>query len=325
MKVFVTGVAGQLGHDVINELAKRKERGVDFTYVGSDLAPQYSGTMDGTAVTTAPYLSLDITDASAVRNALDKESPDVVIHCAAWTAVDLAEAEENREKVHLVNVVGTENIVNVVKELDVKKENGCKMVYLSTDYVFDGQGTQAWQADCKDYAPLNVYGQTKLNGELAVADHLEKYFIVRIAWVFGQNGKNFIKTMLHAAKTHPTLTVVNDQIGTPTYTLDLSVLLVDMILTDKYGYYHATNEGGYISWYDFATAIFSEAAAQGHKEYDKEHVSVKPVTTAEYGISKAARPFNSRLDKSKLIQNGFTPLPSWQDALKRYLKEFDFS
>ena len=198
------------------------------------------------------------------------------------------------------------------------------MVYISTDYVFDGQGTEPWQPDCKDYKPLNVYGQTKLDGELAVSSTLDKYFIVRIAWVFGKNGKNFIKTMLNVAKTHDKLTVVSDQIGTPTYTYDLARLLVDMIETEKYGYYHATNEGGYISWYDFTKEIFRQAAAMGHPEYLPENMTVNSVTTAEYGASKAARPFNSRLDKSKLTANGFTPLPTWQDALGRYLKELDF-
>lgn len=323
MKVFVTGVAGQLGHDVINELASRTScQPGAFTWVGSDLAPEYNGAMDGTAVTKAPYVSMDITDSASVEQILLKESPDVVIHCAAWTAVDLAEDME--EKVRQVNTVGTENIVNAVKKLDASKPEGCKMVYLSTDYVFDGQGTTPWEADCKSYAPLNVYGQTKLEGELAVSGQLEKYFIVRIAWVFGKNGKNFIKTMLNVGKTHDKLTVVSDQIGTPTYTYDLARLLVDMIETDKYGYYHATNEGGYVSWYDFAVEIFRQAAELGHPEYDPEHLRVLPVTTEEYGISKARRPFNSRLDKSKLVQNGFTPLPDWKDALHRYLTELDF-
>ncbi len=323
MKVFVTGVAGQLGHDVINELAERTENHTgEFTYTGSDLAQEYSGAQDGTAVTKAPYVSLDITDPAAVEKVLLAEQPDVVVHCAAWTAVDLAEDME--EKVRQVNTVGTQNIVNAVKKLDASRKDGCKMVYLSTDYVFDGQGTTPWTPDCKDYKPLNVYGQTKLEGELAVSEALEKYFIVRIAWVFGKNGKNFIKTMLNVGKTHDRLTVVNDQIGTPTYTYDLAKLLVDMIVTDRYGYYHATNEGGYISWYDFAVEIFRQAAALGHPEYDEEHLTVAPVTTEEYGVSKARRPFNSRLDKSKLIENGFTPLPDWKDALHRYLTELEF-
>lgn len=313
MKVFVTGVAGQLGHDVMNELAKRGYEGI-----GSDLALEYSGAADESPVTTMEYRAMDITDADAVSKVLHEVNPDVVIHCAAWTAVDLAEDEDKLEKVRAINVDGTANIARCCKELDAK------MVYISTDYVFDGQGEEPWQPDCKDYAPLNVYGQTKLDGELAVANTLEKYFIVRIAWVFGVNGKNFIKTMLSVGKTHDRLTVVNDQIGTPTYTYDLARLLVDMIETDKYGYYHATNEGGYISWYEFTKEIFRQAVELGYMEYDEEHLTVTPVTTAEYGVSKAARPFNSRLDKSKLVENGFTPLPTWQDALSRYLKEIEF-
>ena len=309
MKIFVTGVGGQLGHDVMNELHKRQYEGI-----GSDLAPTYSGVQDGTAVTTMPYVSMDITDKESVDAVLTKEQPDVVVHCAAWTAVDMAEDDDKVEKVRLVNAVGTENIALTCKKLNYK------MVYLSTDYIFDGLGDTPWEPDCKDYKPLNVYGQTKLEGELAVAENLEKYFIVRIAWVFGVNGKNFIKTMLNLGKTHDRITVVNDQIGTPTYTFDLARLLVDMVETEKYGYYHATNEGGYISWYDFTVEIFRQAAAMGHTEYDADHVSVVPVTTAEYGVSKATRPFNSRLDKRKLAQNGFTPLPTWQNALKRYLE-----
>lgn len=312
MKVFVTGVAGQLGHDVMNELAQRGYEGV-----GSDIAASYSGIEDGTAVTAMPYISMDITDGDMVRRVITEVHPDVVVHCAAWTAVDLAEDEDKIDKVRAINATGTQNIAKVCKELDAK------MVYISTDYVFDGQGEKPWTADCKDYAPLNVYGQTKLEGELAVANTLDKYFIVRIAWVFGTNGKNFIKTMLNVGKTHDRLTVVCDQIGTPTYTLDLSVLLVDMIETEKYGYYHATNEGGYISWYDFAKEIFRQAAAMGHTEYNTDRLTVVPVTTAEYGVSKAARPFNSRLDKSKLAEAGFTPLPTWQDALRRYLQEIE--
>lgn len=301
MKVFVTGVAGQLGHDVMNELSKRGYEGV-----GTDLAPEYSGVQDNSPVTKMPYVSLDITDASAVDATIKEVNPDVIIHCAAWTAVDMAEDDDKVEKVRAINAGGTQNIANVAKELDAK------MVYISTDYVFDGQGEKPWKPDCKDYKPLNVYGQTKLEGELAVANTLEKYFIVRIAWVFGLNGKNFIKTMLNVGKTHDTVKVVNDQIGTPTYTYDLARLLVDMVETDKYGYYHATNEGGYISWYDFTKEIYKQAGLD---------TKVLPVTTAEYGLSKAARPFNSRLDKSKLVENGFTPLPTWQDALSRYLKE----
>lgn len=313
MKVLVTGVAGQLGHDVMNELA---ERGIEG--IGSDIAPEYSGIADGTAVTKMPYIQMDITDEKAVSAKIKEVHPDVVVHCAAWTAVDLAEDEDKVAKVRAINADGTRYIANVCKELD------CKMVYISTDYVFDGQGETPWDPDCKDYKPLNVYGETKLEGELAVSETLEKYFIVRIAWVFGKNGKNFIKTMLNVAKTHDKLTVVNDQIGTPTYTFDLARLLVDMIGTEKYGYYHATNEGGYISWYDFTKEIFRQAVGLGHEEYSEDRVSVAPVTTAEYGVSKAARPFNSRLDKSKLTANGFTPLPTWQDALGRYLKELDF-
>lgn len=325
MKIFVTGASGQLGHDVINELVKRTDDGNGtFECIASDLAPEYSGIQDGSAVTTAPYISLDITDEFSVAKTLKEAAPDVVIHCAAWTAVDLAEDEDKKDKVRLVNAVGTENLVKAVKELDQEKENGCKIVYISTDYVFNGQGTEPWKPDCKDYAPLNVYGETKLAGELAVSENLEKYFIVRIAWVFGQNGKNFIKTMLNAAKTHDKLTVVSDQIGTPTYTFDLAKLLCDMIVTEKYGYYHATNEGGYISWYDFTKEIFRQAAAMGHTEYAEDKVTVTPVTTAEYGISKAVRPFNSRLDKKKLVENGFTPLPTWQDAVARYLDTLDF-
>lgn len=301
MKVFVTGVGGQLGHDVMNDLYARGYEGI-----GSDIAPVYSGIADGSAVTTMPYLSLDITDSKAVHDVITQVNPDVVVHCAAWTAVDLAEDPDKADKVRAINAGGTQNIANVCKELD------CKMVYLSTDYVFDGQGEQPWLPDCKDYKPLNVYGQTKLEGELAVANTIDKYFIVRIAWVFGLNGNNFIKTMVNLGKTHDTLRVVCDQIGTPTYTLDLARLLVDMIETEKYGYYHATNEGGYISWYDFACEIFRQAGMD---------TKVVPVTTAEYGLSKAARPFNSRLDKSKLTEAGFARLPSWQDALGRYLKE----
>lgn len=312
MKVLVTGVGGQLGHDVMNELAKRGYEGV-----GSDLAPVYSGISDGTEVTGMPYVQMDITDNDSVEKIISGENPNVVVHCAAWTAVDLAEDEDKQEKVHMVNAVGTENVALACKKAD------CKMVYLSTDYVFDGQGTEPWEPDCKDYKPLSVYGQTKLEGELAVSGNLEKYFIVRIAWVFGINGKNFIKTMLNLGKTHNQIKVVSDQIGTPTYTYDLARLLVDMIETDKYGYYHATNEGGYISWYDFTREIFRQAEALGHSEYSPEHLTVIPVTTEEYGISKAKRPFNSRLAREKLAQNGFTPLPVWQDALARYLKEIE--
>ena len=296
MKVFVTGVGGQLGYDVMNEL---HQRGIES--IGSDVLPEVT-------FIDAPYYSLDITDGAAVSAMLEKLKPDAVIHCAAWTAVDAAEDEDKQETVRKVNVEGTKNIAAECGALDIP------MMDISTDYVFDGQGTEPWKPDCKDYKPLNVYGQTKLEGELAVSRELEKYFIVRIAWVFGRNGKNFVKTMLNVGKTHDTVRVVNDQIGTPTYTYDLARLLVDMNETEKYGYYHATNEGGYISWYDFTKEIYRQA---GYK------TEVLPVTTAEYGMSKAARPFNSRLDKSKLVEAGFTPLPTWQDALSRYLKEIE--
>ncbi|MBQ8940343.1 MAG: dTDP-4-dehydrorhamnose reductase [Firmicutes bacterium] len=303
MKFFVTGVGGQLGHDVVNELAKRGHNAV-----GSDIAPQYSGINDNSAVTKAEYIALDITDKNAVSAVIENVKPDGIVHCAAWTAVDAAEDEENKAKVFAINEQGTKNIAEAAKTVDAK------MIYISTDYVFDGQGTEPWKADCKDYKPLNVYGESKLGGELAVSGTLDKYFIVRIAWVFGLNGKNFIKTMLSVGKTHDKVRVVNDQIGTPTYTLDLARLLVDMAETEKYGYYHATNEGGFISWYDFTKEIYRQAGYS---------TIVEPVTTAEYGISKAARPFNSRLDKSKLVEMGFTPLPTWQDALSRYLKEIE--
>ena len=303
MKVLVTGVGGQLGHDVMNELARRGHQGV-----GSDIAPVYSGIADGSAVTEMPYVAMDITNEQQVRQVMDQVRPDAVIHCAAWTAVDLAEDADKQPKVRAINVDGTAHLAQACREMD------CKMMYISTDYVFNGQGQTPWQPDCKDYAPQNVYGQTKLDGELAVSNTLDKYFIVRIAWVFGKNGKNFIKTMLNVGKKYDTVRVVNDQIGTPTYTYDLARLLVDMNEADKYGYYHATNEGGYISWYDFTKEIYRQA---GYK------TEVLPVTTAEYGLSKAARPFNSRLDKSKLVEAGFTPLPTWQDALSRYLKEIE--
>ena len=275
-----------MGFDVVKEL---KKRGYDA--VGVDIN------------------EMDITDAEKVTEVITDVNPDVVVHCAAWTAVDAAEDEENIPKVRAINVSGTQNIADVCKNIN------CKMIYISTDYVFNGLGTEPWQADCRDYDPLCVYGQTKLEGELAVSQTLDKYFIVRIAWVFGKNGNNFIKTMLNVGKKFHTVRVVNDQIGTPTYTYDLARLLVDMAETDKYGYYHVTNEGGYISWYDFTCEIFKQVG------YDTE---VVPVTTEEYGLSKAARPFNSRLDKSKLTENGFKPLPVWQDALERYLKEIDF-
>ena len=295
MKVFVTGVGGQLGHDVINELTSR-----GYEAIGSDVVDMVASGV--------PYVALDITDAKAVERVITEIRPDAVVHCAAWTAVDAAEDADKQEKVKAINVDGTQNIANAAKMVDAK------MVYISTDYVFDGQGTAPWEPDCKEYAPLNVYGQTKLGGELAVSSTLEKYFIVRIAWVFGLNGGNFIKTMLQVGKRHPQVRVVNDQIGTPTYTYDLARLLVDMIESEKYGYYHATNEGGYISWYDFTKEIYRQAGMD---------TEVLPVTTEEYGLSKAARPFNSRLDKKKLTDNGFVPLPDWKDALQRYLQELE--
>ena len=303
MKVFVTGVNGQLGHDVMNELNKRGYEGL-----GSDIAECYSGVADGSAVTTMPYVSLDITDEEKVKKVIEEYKPDAIVHCAAWTAVDMAEDDDKVEKVRAINADGTKYIAEACKKID------SKMVYISTDYVFNGQGERPWQPDDKNYEPLNVYGQTKLEGELNVSGILDKYFIVRIAWVFGLNGKNFIKTMVNVGKSHDEVRVVNDQIGTPTYTLDLSVLLVDMIETDKYGYYHATNDdnGEYISWYDFTKEIYRQAGM---------NTKVIPVSTEEYGLSKAKRPFNSRLDKSKLIENGFKPLPSWKDALGRYLKD----
>ena len=303
MKVFVTGVNGQLGHDVMNELNKRGYEGL-----GSDIAEKYSGVADGSAVTTMPYVSLDITDEEKVKKVIEEYKPDAIVHCAAWTAVDMAEDDDKVEKVRAINADGTKYIAEACKEID------SKMVYISTDYVFNGQGERPWRPDDKNYEPLNVYGQTKLEGELNVSGILDKYFIVRIAWVFGLNGKNFIKTMVNVGKSHDEVRVVNDQIGTPTYTLDLSVLLVDMIETDKYGYYHATNDdnGEYISWYDFTKEIYRQAGM---------NTNVIPVSTEEYGLSKTKRPFNSRLDKSKLIENGFKPLPSWKDALGRYLKD----
>ena len=293
MKIFVTGVCGKLGYDVMLELQKRGHEAI-----GSDILDELKF--------DAPYIKLDITDEQAVDRVITEVNPDAVVHCAAWTAVDAAEDEENTLKVRAINVDGTRHIAKACKKIS------CKMLYISTDYVFDGQGTEPWKPDCKNFAPLNVYGQTKLEGELSVSSTLEKYFIVRIAWVFGLNGKNFIKTMINVGKTHDEVRVVNDQIGTPTYTFDLARLLADMCETEKYGYYHATNEGGYISWYDFCREFY--------KQYGLK-TKVIPVTTEEYGVSKAARPFNSRLDKSKLIENGFTPLPTWQDAVSRYLNE----
>lgn len=301
LKVFVTGVGGQLGHDVVNNLAARGHEAV-----GSDIQANYAGIQDNSAVVSAPYVQLDITDREAVQRTIEAIHPDAIIHCAAWTNVDGAEDPEKKDIVHRINAEGTQNIADAAKAVDAK------MLYLSTDYVFDGQGERPWEPDDKCYAPLNVYGQSKLDGELAVSNTLSKYFIVRIAWVFGLNGKNFIKTMINVGKTHDTVRVVNDQIGTPTYTLDLARLLVDMIETERYGYYHATNEGGYISWYDFCCEFYRQYGLT---------TKVIPVTTAEYGLSVAARPFNSRLDKSKLVEAGFEPLPTWQDAVSRYLKE----
>ena len=301
MKLFVTGVGGQLGHDVVNDAVARGHE-----CVGSDITEKYEGVEDGSAVTTVPYSRLDITNQAAVAETIKRLKPDAIIHCAAWTAVDAAEDEENREKVDRINHLGTQYIAEAAKSIDAK------MLYLSTDYVFDGKGERPWEPDDKCYAPLNIYGQSKLDGELAVSSILEKYFIVRIAWVFGLNGKNFIKTMINVGKTHDTVRVVNDQIGTTTYTADLSRLLVDMIETDKYGYYHATNEGGYISWYDFCVEFYKQSGLT---------TTVIPVTTTEYGLSKAERPQNSRLNKSKLVAAGFKPLPTWQDAVSRYLKE----
>ena len=297
MKYLITGYNGQLGYDIKNELLKRGVFKDDILAIDKD--------------------EMDITDREQVFNVIKDFSPDVIFHCAAWTAVDLAEDDDKKAKVHAINADGTQNIADSCKKIDAK------MVYISTDYVFDGQGTTPWEPDCKDYKPLNVYGQSKLDGELAVSSILEKYFIVRIAWVFGLNGKNFIKTMINVGKTHDEVRVVCDQIGTPTYTYDLARLLVDMCETEKYGYYHATNaelpedaeangaKTGYISWYDFCVEIYRQYGLS---------TKVTPVTTAEYGLSKAARPFNSRLDKSKLREAGFTPLPDWKDALARYLE-----
>lgn len=301
MKFFVTGVNGQLGYDVVKELMKR-----GYEAVGSDITPAYAGIALDPFVSTMSYVSLDITDKDAVGRIMKEILPDAVVHCAAWTAVDLAEDDELAEKVRSVNVEGTKNIAEVCKVID------CKMLYLSTDYVFNGLGTTPWEPDCKSYQPLNVYGKTKLAGELAVSSLLSKYFIVRIAWVFGLNGKNFVKTMINVGKNRDEVKVVCDQIGTPTYTRDLARLLIDMCESDKYGYYHATNEGGYISWFDFCKEFYAQYGLD---------TKVIPVTTEEYGLNKATRPFNSRLDKSKLVENGFRPLPTWQDAVRRYLKE----
>lgn len=303
MRVFVTGVNGQLGHDVVNELSKRGHEAI-----GSDISDVYSGVQDDSPVSKAKYIKLDITDENKVNETLRAFEPkvDAIVHCAAWTAVDLAEEEENKPKVFNINVNGTKYIANAAKDINAK------MLYLSTDYVFNGLGETPWEPEENRFEPLNYYGETKLLGEKEITSTLNKYFIVRIAWVFGLNGKNFIKTMINVGKSHDEVRVVSDQIGTPTYTFDLARLLVDMIETDKYGFYHATNEGGYISWYDFTKEIY--------KQYDLS-TKVIPVTTAEYGLNKAKRPFNSRLDKSKLVEQGFEPLPDYKDAIARYLKE----
>lgn len=290
MRVLVTGVNGQLGYDVINELKKR-----NIDYIGTDIVADSK---------IHPYFSLDITDENMVRKSIIDNAPDVIVHCAAYTQVD--NAEDNKELVYRINALGTKYIADAARIINAK------MVYISTDYVFNGEGTEPWKPDSKDYAPLNVYGETKLEGEKFVSTILDKYFIVRIAWVFGENGNNFIKTMLNLSEKHKELRVVNDQVGSPTYTYDLARLLIDMILTDKYGYYHVTNEGDYISWYEFAEEIFKIA---------NRNTTVRPVSTEEYGLSKAKRPFNSRLDRSKIIKNGFTPLPSWKDAIARYINE----
>lgn len=303
MRFFVTGVGGQLGYDVMNNLLRRGHEGI-----GSDIAPAYSGLRDESPVATAQYVPLDITDASAVEEALSRAAPDVVVHCAAWTAVDMAEDEKNIGKVWDINVNGTRNIASACKSL------GCKLIYISTDYVFSGAGSQPWQPDCKDYSPINVYGRSKLEGELAVAGTMEKYYIVRIAWAFGINGSNFIKTIVNLGHQRDTVRVVCDQIGTPTYTFDLARLLVDMGEREQYGYYHATNEGGYISWYEFAREILHQAGCKAR---------AVAVTTEEYGRNRAPRPFNSRLDKGKLLEAGFEPLPAWQDALRRFLAEYE--
>ncbi|MCR5294305.1 MAG: dTDP-4-dehydrorhamnose reductase [Lachnospiraceae bacterium] len=296
MRYLVTGVAGQLGHDVMNELARRGIEGI-----GSDLKETYSGVQDGTPVAVMPYKAMDITDAEWVERVIRESDVDGVIHCAAWTAVD--KAEELPELVHKINAVGTENIAKVCEALDIP------MMYFSTDYVFNGNGTRPWEPEDR-YEPLGVYGKTKAEGELAVKEHVKKFFILRIAWVFGINGKNFIKTMLSLSRTHDHLRVVSDQIGTPTYTYDLARLVVDMMGSDRYGIYHVTNEGDYISWYDFTLAIFETAGVTG--------VTVEPVTSEEYGAA-AKRPYNSRMNRSKIRENGFEPLPDWKDALARYV------
>lgn len=301
MKVFVTGAGGQLGHDIMNELLKR-----GYESIGSDIKLVDSSKQDGSAMTDMSYVMLDITDCESVNRTIMEIQPDVIVHCAAWTDVDGAEEPENKAIVHKINVEGTMNIAKAARSI------GAKLMYISTDYVFDGQGERPWKPDDNNYAPLNYYGQTKLEGECAVYNSLDTFFIVRIAWVFGLYGNNFVKTIVNAGKKHNIVKVVNDQIGTPTYCPDLARLLVDMIETSKYGYYHVTNEGGYISWYDYTCEIYSQIGLD---------TKVLPVTTEEYGSSVAVRPSNSRLDKGKLIDEGFTPLPDWKDALARYLKE----
>ena len=298
-KVLVTGVAGQLGHDVINELSKR-----GFFCVGTDIKSEQELANKSN---WNNYYQCDITEKNQIEPLLKTVKPDVIIHCAAWTNVDGAEDPSNKPLVKKINVDGTNNLAKAAKKIN------SKFVYISTDYVFNGEGIKPWEPDDKNYDPQNYYGQTKLEGELAVSTQLDKFFIVRIAWVFGVNGNNFIKTMIKLAdKGYKELRVVDDQIGTPTYTYDLARLLVDMVQTDKYGYYHATNEGGYISWADFAEEIFRQS---------NKDVKVNRVTTEEYGVSIAKRPFNSRLNKNKLLDNGFKPLPDWKDALKRYLQQ----
>lgn len=303
MKAFVTGVSGQLGYDVVKELLDRGYRVTGSSTAEIEKSVLLAEKARGAA--SYEFAALDITDGAATEALLQCVKPDVVVHCAAWTAVDAAEEEENIEKVTAVNVTGTRNIATVCKELD------CKMIYISTDYVFDGSGERPWEPEDEGTGALSVYGRSKYLGESAVKEILSKYFIVRTAWAFGPNGNNFVKTMLTIGKKYDTLRVVKDQIGTPTYTPDLARLLADMAETEKYGCYHATNEGGYVSWYEFACEIFKQAG------YDTK---VTPVTTEEYGLSKAKRPLNSRLDKSKLVREGFMPLPEWKDGLRRYLE-----
>ena len=290
MKVLVTGANGQLGWDMILELKKRGHKPV-----ATDISDSFEQDCE--------YIKLDITDEKAVHEVIAKIKPDAVVHCAAWTAVDAAEDEENKPRVYAINVLGTKYIAEACREAD------CKMIYISTDYVFSGEGTEPWEPDCEDFAPLNYYGETKLEGEFAVKNALKKYYIVRTSWVFGSHGNNFVKTMLRLAETHKEVRVVNDQIGTPTYTPDLARLLADMCETDKYGVYHATNEGVYISWAEFAEEIFRAAG---------KDTKVIPVTTEEYGISKAKRPRNSRMSKEKLTVSGFTAALTWKEAVADY-------